>query len=140
MPVYKKYGFGKEERLCSRKEITRLFEEGNSFFSYPFNLIWIKSDNKLHFPAQFAISVSRKSFKKAVTRNRIKRLIREAWRLEKSVLYEYLKQHNICLIVMLIYIGNDVPRHAELRPKVVELIRNFSLHLDKSGRSKYSCI
>jgi len=135
MPVYKKYGFGKEERLCSRKEITRLFEEGNSFFSYPFNLIWIKSDKKLPCPAQLAISVSRKSFKKAVTRNRIKRLIREAWRLEKVVLYEYLKQHSICLIVTLIYVGNDVPDPGELRAKVEELISNFLLHLDVSGRS-----
>jgi len=127
-----KHGFSKDERLCSRKEIGRLFDDGNSFFSYPFNLIWNLSDTDLVFPVKIAISVSSRSFKKAVDRNRIKRLIREAWRHEKTNLYTFLRQHNYSLFVMLIYVGTEVPSCGEIKPKLAKLIRNFSLHLEQS--------
>ncbi len=126
-------GLCKAERLSSRKEITRLFEEGSSFYSYPFNAIWAESRGNGKYPVQFAVSVTKRSFKKAVDRNRIKRLIRESWRRNKYQLYNILEQHNLKLIVMLIYSGKNIPGQELMDRKINELILNFSLNLPIPG-------
>ncbi|MEA1886769.1 MAG: ribonuclease P protein component [Bacteroidota bacterium] len=131
--MYKnKYTFSKKERLCSRKVISQLFENGNSFYSEPFRVLWLKSDNILPYPAQTAISVGKKSFAGAVERNRLKRLIREAWRLNKHKLYKQLEKLNMQIAVMIIYSGNKIPEYLELEAQMEELISKFSLHLSRS--------
>lgn len=83
----KKYGFQKIERLRLRKDIQRLYEQGISLFVYPFKARYLIVEKKdLAIPAQVLITVSGKTFKKAVHRNRIKRLIRESYRLNKYLL------------------------------------------------------
>ena len=72
---------GKKERLKSQKLIGRLFEEGISIKIFPFRLIYIVTEKPL---LQSSFSVPKRNFKKAVDRNRIKRLIKEAYRLERS--------------------------------------------------------
>lgn len=77
----RRYTLGKEEKLKSRKSIERLFAEGKSFVHTPIRIVYIKDDS---FPInQVAFSVSKRNFKSAVDRNRIKRLMREAYRLNK---------------------------------------------------------
>ena len=78
--------FTKEERLCSKKLIEQLFREGSSFNLYPLRFIFIKQSPSAPAVPQVLISVSKRSFKKAVDRNRLKRQIREAYRLHKSIL------------------------------------------------------
>ncbi|WP_291723852.1 ribonuclease P protein component [Bernardetia sp.] len=79
--------FSKKERLSSIKDIEMLFKKGNSLFVFPLKLIFIKKtldeDKKLQ-PARLLISVPKRNFKKAVDRNRIKRQIREGYRLQKA--------------------------------------------------------
>ena len=116
------YTFRKDERLKSKKAISALFEEGNSFYCFPFRVLWMDSIHRGHFPAQVAVSVSKKNFKKAVHRNRIKRLMREAWRLYKNRLYSGLEEHNKKIIVMLVFTGNKIPSYkvsADSMEKVV---------------------
>ena len=101
--------FSKSERLCSRKSIDNLISCGNRLFCYPFRLVWLESETGSPFPVKLAISVPRKKFKKAVTRNRIKRLIRESYRLNKSLLYEKLNEKKREMDILLIYISDDEP-------------------------------
>jgi len=82
--------FDKSERLCSTKVIASLFESGNIFYSSLFKVVWGRSPVTLPGPAQVAFSVSKKGFPLAVTRNLIKRRIREAYRKNKKTLYEHL--------------------------------------------------
>ena len=99
------YSFPKEERLRSKKLIAELFRNGSSFNMYPLRFVFLKSDsNSSQFP-QILISVSKKYFKKAVDRNRIKRQIREAYRLNKH----QLLLSGTCKIQVLgvIYIGKE---------------------------------
>jgi ribonuclease P protein component len=124
-----KFTYSKKEKLCSRKVITELFENGNAFYSESFRLLWLKSDDINPFPALSAISVGKKSFSKAVDRNRIKRLIREAWRLNKHYLYNELEKLNIQIVIMIIYTGDKVPDYNELEQQMQNLIRKFLPHL-----------
>ncbi|MGB4845545.1 MAG: ribonuclease P protein component [Ferruginibacter sp.] len=93
MQPEQRYRFKKEEKLKSRKTIEQLFKEGKSFSNFPFRILWMLND-KATAPLQSGFAVSSKHFKKAVDRNRIKRLMREAYRLQKNDLQAQLKQNN----------------------------------------------
>ena len=76
--------FSKSERLCSKKSIKELFNRGFSFYTYPFKVIYLPNPDKSIDKSQILISVPKHVFKKAVDRNKIKRRIREAYRLNKK--------------------------------------------------------
>jgi ribonuclease P protein component len=101
--------FDKSERLCSRKAIEELFETGQIFHSTLFKVVWKRDLCQLPKPAQVAFSVSKRGFKHAVTRNLIKRRLREAYRKNKYVLYEHLERESIQIVFIVIIKGNAVP-------------------------------
>lgn len=88
----KTYGLGKKERLKSRKQIENLFAEGKSFAVFPIRVTYSFLPADGEPLVQVGVTVSKRNFKKAVDRNRIKRLLREAYRLQKTELTEALKQ------------------------------------------------
>lgn len=85
--------FPKKERLCGEIRIGKLFAEGNAFLVHPFRIVYRLSDEELDSPLKILISVPKKKIKKAVNRNRIKRLIREAYRLNKTNFVEEITKH-----------------------------------------------
>ena len=90
------YTFCKAEHLCSRSRFERLLSSGFSFISYPLRVIvYVSEREEEEFPARMAISVSKKRFKRAVKRNRVKRLVREAYRLNKFRLYENIPENGV---------------------------------------------
>jgi ribonuclease P protein component len=91
----KQFGLGKKERLKSRKQIDVLFAEGKSLAVFPVRVAYrfLPADNDP--PVQAGFTVSKKYFKKAVDRNRGKRLLREAYRLQKNDLYEQLSRKGL---------------------------------------------
>ncbi|MFP4366438.1 MAG: ribonuclease P protein component [Bacteroidales bacterium] len=115
----------KSERLCSRKAIDRLFSDGNSLFHYPFRLIWMESDTPGFPPVRFAVSVPRKRIRKAVTRNRIKRMIRESYRLNKEIVYRGRETGNKIIFMMVIYVSSDVCEYDTINLKFQELLQKF---------------
>ena len=123
------YTFKANERLKSRKAISDLFENGNAFYRFPFRVIWMESVGEGDSPAQLAVSVSKKSFKKAVHRNRIKRLMREAWRLNKNSLYKGLNEREKKIVLMLVYTGNKIPAYKLVSKAIEEIISKLLLIL-----------
>ena len=123
------YTFSKEERLRSRKAISDLFDNGQAFAVYPFRVFWKVSTEEIPSPAQVAVSASKKTFKKAVDRNRIKRLIREAWRHQKHTLYEHLEQNNLQIVLMLVYTPGEMPGQDTITQKVGEVVSKLLLIL-----------
>ena len=95
----RKYTFPKEEHLCRKKLIEELFsKQSSSFGVYPLRIVWIPSPAPTTAPPQVLISVSKRTFKRAVDRNQLKRLIREAYRLNKYRLPEQPNGHPIALL------------------------------------------
>ena len=105
-----KFTLKAQERLKSRKVIQHLFKEGKSFTHFPFRVIYLETENHL-LPLQAGFSVSKRHFKKAVDRNRIKRLMRECYRLQKNNLKTELEENHKSLVVFFIYTGNELPKY-----------------------------
>jgi len=121
------FSFTKAERLCSRKAIERLFSEGRSFAKYPLRLVWLplEVDPQATYPVQVAMSVPRKKFKKAVNRNRIRRLMREAYRINKHRLYQELQLEEEQYAIMLIYTAVEELPLKQIEDSIQNIIRRF---------------
>lgn len=119
-----RYTLGKTERLKSRKAIEQLFADSKSFSIFPFKIIYkTASSQTLNLKPetlnlQCAFSVSKRNFKKATERNRIKRLMREAWRLQNNELKNTLQQNNKQAVVFILYVGNEIPEYKTVFEKM----------------------
>lgn len=102
----KSCGFPKAEHLCRKKLIEELFGGGASFGIYPLRLVWLVAPEATTAPPQVLVSVSKRNFKRAVDRNYLKRLMREAWRLNKYRLVEADGGHRVAQLAI-IYTGKE---------------------------------
>jgi ribonuclease P protein component len=94
--------FPKHQKLKSRKDIKALFEEGKTVTKYPVKLLWLPLGQQ---ETKAGFAVAKRNFKSAVTRNKIKRLMREAYRLQKQ---EIQRQDKKTFTLLFLYIGKDV--------------------------------
>jgi ribonuclease P protein component len=120
--------FSKSERLCSRKTIEKLFTRGNSLYLYPFRLVWLEAESEIPGRIRFAVSVPRKRIKLAVNRNRLKRLIREAYRLNRDIIYESLALQNRKIDMMVLYVSPEILDFETVNAKFRELLHQFILN------------
>ncbi|MFM2224465.1 MAG: hypothetical protein RJA07_667 [Bacteroidota bacterium] len=121
MPVnLSAHTFTKQEKLCSPKQLDVLFEKGKSFYQTPVRFVFFETEQLQPFPVQIVVSVSKRNFKKAVDRNRIKRLIRENYRLNKSNLYQHLHLKNKNILLAITYIGKDLPEFAIIETSITK--------------------
>ena len=119
-----KYTFPKQERLCNRNDFQKLFSEGESAYVYPFKCVYLWKDD-VSFSARIAVSVSKKKFKHAVDRNKIKRLIKENYRLEKEILYQKYADTPQSLDMLIIYIETKIFSFYFLKKKIIKLMNEI---------------
>ena len=127
----KKETFHKSERLCSTKVISGLFENGTIFYTSLFKIVWSTSQVQLPYPAQVMFSVSKKGFRLAVTRNRIKRRIREAYRKNKEILYGPLSSERNQIVFAVILRGSSVPDYTSIEKSVKEVLNKLITMVDR---------
>jgi ribonuclease P protein component len=130
-----RYTLGKEERLKSRKAIEHLFKAGKSFSVFPFRILYMLgryggpfSNNQLTAaPArlQAGFTVSSRQFKKAVDRNRVKRLMREAYRLQKNELQLLPELNKTSLALFFIYVGKELPEYEWVNEKTTLVLKRL---------------
>ncbi len=125
LPTTTRYCYKKADKLKSRKAIEEIFGKGKSFTNFPLKVFWLS-----HNPTavlQAGVGVSSRNFKKAVDRNRIKRLMREAYRLQKSTLHDALVQNNQTMSVFFLYLGKELPAYevlfAKMESSLIRLIK-----------------
>lgn len=109
--------------------IQRLFKEGKSFSHFPFRVTYLETENQGH-ALQAGFTVSARNFKKAVDRNRIKRLMRECYRLQKNNLKISLEQNKKALAVFFIYTGNEIPKYNEVFEKTGSALKRLEKILE----------
>lgn len=117
-----KYTLGKQERLKSKKLIGRLYAEGNSVKVFPLRMVYLQTEHTSDFPAQVGVSVAKRNFKKAPDRNRLKRLMRESYRLQKEIVYNNLEKPHVFMIS---YIGKEEKSYEEVFAKMNKLLHLF---------------
>ena len=117
-----RFTLGTSEKLKSRKQITQLFEEGLSLKEYPIRLRFLKVEEA---DVQFktAFSVPKRNVKLAVGRNRIKRMLREVYRLNKHILVDAIEGD---FILMFIYTDKAAWEYQDLEKKMIRLLHKFA--------------
>ncbi len=123
------FTFKKEERLCSKIVLDKLFTDGKSVFSYPFKFVFIPVDDTTQTPIQIVFSVPKRNFKRAVHRNQIKRRMREAFRLNKLAFYENIADTKIALMV--IYTEKEILNFKLIQSGLIKGFRKISSSLKK---------
>ncbi len=126
-----RFTLGQEERLKSKKLIGRLYEEGKSIKVFPLRMVYIPAKQNLEFPVQVGVSVPKRNFKKAVDRNRIKRLLREVYRKEKHTVYDGVNEP---YVFMISYIAKDEWKYADLEHKMKKLLTLFLAETSKDEK------
>ncbi|MDE3184898.1 MAG: ribonuclease P protein component [Bacteroidota bacterium] len=119
-----KFTLKRKERLKSMKAIQQLFKEGKSFSDFPLRIIYMENgrqDGNL----QAGFSVSKRHFKRAVDRNRVKRLIRESYRLQKINLAKELEKKEKKIAVFFIYTSGDLPVFEQLYEKMGNVLERI---------------
>lgn len=97
--------------------IQKLFKDGKSFSNFPVRVIYLPVENQ-DSALKAGFTVSTKYFKNAVDRNRVKRLMRESYRLQKNNLVNKLIKNNRQLALFFIYTSADLPKYKEIFEKL----------------------
>lgn len=116
------FTFPKKEKLKSKKQIDLLFKEGKGLSNYPLRLLFMKSEELLPSKIQTAVAVPKKNFKSAVKRNRIKRLIRESYRLNKHRIFNNIEGNYAFLFL---YLGNEICDYEVVEKSMLTLFNKF---------------
>ena len=124
--------FRKAERLCSKKRIDGLFSGGRSLSAYPLRAIYVRQTEG-NAPVEVLVSVPKRHFKHAVDRNRLKRLVREAYRLNKQTLLEHLDEEHLSLAF--VWTSNELADYKTVESKIRNLLQRISESLETEPKS-----
>lgn len=119
-----KFTYNKKEKLKSNKLIDALFENGKSISVYPLRLVFLETTFPESVKIKTGISVPKRNFKNAVDRIKIKRVMREAYRLNKSELFNNITTQ---YAFMILYIGTEKATYSKLEPAMIQLFKKFIL-------------
>jgi len=112
------FTFPKKEHLCGEIRLGKLYAEGKAFIVYPLRVVYKISENQDNVPVKVLVSVPKKRFKHAVDRNRIKRLMRESYRLSKVPFINIVVSKSVSVQIAFNYVANLETDFATLKRKM----------------------
>jgi ribonuclease P protein component len=125
----KKFTYPTSDKLKSKKRIGQLFAEGKAVKSFPLRLIYSPINEEENVHRNFGVSVSKRNFRKAVHRNRVKRLMRECYRLNQHLLET---PTNKGYALMMIYQNNELPEFNALMKATQKLLQKFQIAVSEN--------
>jgi ribonuclease P protein component len=126
--------FRKPERLVSRLAFEALLKDGQAHLTFPVRMVWKEMTLPTRFPMQVAFSVPKRNFRRAVDRNLIKRLMREAYMKNKGELYSLLEGKGKQFAVLFVYTGRKIPKYQDITSCIQTNLRHFAtLHQPLAG-------
>lgn len=134
--IQQRYTLQAIERLKLRKQIETLFQTGEAFSVFPLRIVYslLSSTDVSASPVQVGFSIPKKRIKKAVGRNRIRRLLKEAWRLQKHALYQAIPDGRQ-LHCFLIYTGQPILTFPEAQTAIQKLQQKLIPKLQSKAAS-----
>lgn len=120
-----RFTFPAAEHLKSRKDLEALFDQGCSISAFPLRLLFLAADPARTIPIQIAFSAPKRKMKAAHDRNRMKRLMREAWRHHKHELVAYCREHNKTYNLLLISQCNTPAEYPFVEEKLTLLLKRL---------------
>ena len=127
-----RYTLGKDEKLKGRKLIELLFSEGKRVKSFPIQLIYFKNNRETEVAIKAGFSVPKRNIKLAVNRNRIKRMLREVYRLNKFKFLDNLKDP---YVFMFIYMAKEEINYADLEQALHKLHEKFLTKINEDEQA-----
>lgn len=118
------FTFPKNEHLSGEIRIAKLFSEGKAFICYPLRVVFSLVE-KEKTPVKILVSVPKKRFKKAVKRNRIRRMIKEAYRLHKENFLNQLSTQNFTLHIAITYVSDEEMPYTQIEKKLIEALHKI---------------
>tara|TARA_Y100001934_G_C11963355_1_gene590576 strand:- start:89 stop:460 length:372 start_codon:yes stop_codon:yes gene_type:complete len=119
------FSFHKQERLNNKKRINKLFSSGKFFSQEPFHIYWLETKQETSI-IELLVSVPKKNIKLAVNRNIIKRMVKEAYRLNKKALHEQVNREKKSFSVAIIYMNNKIPSYLYVEKKIKLILERFT--------------
>lgn len=119
------FEFPKKQRLSRKKLWEAVFQKGVRLKAYPLALYALQADLPEDVRVQAGFAVPKRSFKKAVERNRIKRLMREAYRLGRPAHFNTLERP---FALVFLYLGKDMPDFTRISRAMQAVINEFEAH------------
>jgi len=117
-----RFTFEKKEKLTGETVVTGLFLNGASFIAYPVRVVWTASKTEDSPSLQVLMSVPKKKLKHAVDRNRVKRLLREAYRLHKNELTTLVNEQGLQVRMAFVWIPSEVLDYVKVEKKVLDAL------------------
>lgn len=116
----------KEERLSRKRDVDQLFAKGRTFVAFPLRVIYLIVKEEFLVPSSFLVSVSKKRFKRAVDRNRVKRQMREAYRVRKHELLGVLTGSDRRIWIAFLYMDKEIYPQVKIEKameKAIQILR-----------------
>ena len=124
--IEERHTFTKEERVTGAKRVDAIFASGKSFISYPLRIVYLQHEQSPVNKCSILVTVPKKSIKKAVHRNRIKRLIRESYRLNKKMIYD-IDLGEQSLDIAFVYVKDTPSTYAEIEKAMLKALKQIAI-------------
>ncbi|PWL40520.1 ribonuclease P protein component [Flagellimonas aquimarina] len=118
----KNFVFPKEEKLKSKKLFEQLFTEGKSITTFPVKLLYTNADFDDDVHIKVGVVAPKKKFRNAIKRNRVKRLLREGYRLNKHLVFNNIEGN---FAFLFLYLGGKMPNYQEVDRAIKQLLETF---------------